>query len=105
MKRFACHRLYVSPGECYAKGVAELENDGRVCACFRLEEEISATQWIGGVIVLSSEESLERERGETFQAFVQRVLERAEGTVYAWHIADFDWVREEFTSQSKPVRL
>lgn len=49
MRRFACHYLYVSADGCYSKYVVELEDSGRVRAYFPLKEELSATQWIGGV--------------------------------------------------------
>lgn len=53
MRRFACHYLYVSADGCYSKYVVELEDSGRVRAYFPLKEELSATQWIGGVIIIS----------------------------------------------------
>ena len=53
MRRFACHYLYVSADGCYSKYVVELEDSDRVRAYFPLKEEISATQWIGGVIIIS----------------------------------------------------
>ena len=75
MRRFACHYLYVSADGCYSKYVVELEDSDRVRAYFPLKEEISATQWIGGVIIIS------------------------------WHIADFDLPGKEFTAGSRLVRL
>ena len=53
MRRFACHYLYVSADGCYSKYVVELEDSDRVRAYFPLKEELSATQWIGGVIIIS----------------------------------------------------
>ena len=55
MRRFACHYLYVSADGCYSKYVVELEDSDRVRAYFPLKEEISATQWIGGVIIISTD--------------------------------------------------
>ena len=55
MRRFACHYLYVSADGCYSKYVVELEDSGRVRAYFPLKEELSATQWIGGVIIIFSD--------------------------------------------------
>ena len=54
MRRFACHYLYVSADGCYSKYVVELEDSGRVRAYFPLKEELSATQWIGGVIIITT---------------------------------------------------
>ena len=59
MRRFACHYLYVSADGCYSKYVVELEDSGRVRAYFPLKEELSATQWIGGVIIISPMYGLE----------------------------------------------
>lgn len=105
MKRFACHYLYVSTDGCYSKYVVELEDNNTVKAYFPLKEEISATQWIGGVIILSPSSDLEIFREETFDCFLRRSIVETDVPVYAWHIADFDLKKEEFTTASKAVRL
>lgn len=106
MKRFACHHLYVSSDACFSKGVVELGDDGKVCGYFCLEEEISATQWIGGVIILSSAVNADKKDGESFRLFLERIVKKAEDVdCYAWHIADFDLIKEEFNLRSKLVRL
>ena len=69
MRRFACHYLYVSADGCYSKYVVELEDSGRVRAYFPLKEEISATQWIGGVIIISPMYELGDLFGESFVDF------------------------------------
>lgn len=60
MKRFACQRLYLSPDTYFIRYVVELGNNGKIQSYYPLEEEIYATQWIGGVIVLSREENSNR---------------------------------------------
>ena len=50
MKRFACQRLYLSPDTYFIRYVVELGNNGKIQSYYPLEEEIYATQWIGGVI-------------------------------------------------------
>ncbi len=107
VRRFACHRLYVSADGCYSKYVVELKEDESVNRYFPLKEEISATQWIGGVIVLSPFGELEIRSGESFHCFLQRVtVEVGEPSfLYAWYIADFDFAKKEFTSASKLIRL
>lgn len=105
MKRFACHHLYVSTDGCYSKYVVELEDNDTVKAYFPLKEEFSATQWIGGVIILSPSSDLEIFREETFDCFLRRSIVETDVLVYAWHIADFDLKKEEFTTASKAVRL
>lgn len=69
MRRFACHYLYVSADGCYSKYVVELEDSDRVRAYFPLKEEISATQWIGGVIIISPMYELDICSGEKFVDF------------------------------------
>ena len=59
MKRFACQRLYLSPDTYFIRYVVELGNNGKIQSYYPLEEEIYATQWIGGVIVLSARRKLE----------------------------------------------
>lgn len=107
MKRFACHYLYVSAEECHAYCVVELEAGGRVRAYFPLKEEPAATQWIGGVILVSPMQELEIDSGETFADFLQRALPETEPgqPVYAWHIAGFDLPGKRFTAESRAVRL
>ena len=74
MRRFACHYLYVSADGCYSKYVVELEDSGRVRAYFPLKEELSATQWIGGVIIISPMYGLEICSGEKFADFLHRAM-------------------------------
>lgn len=107
MRRFACHYLYVSADGCYSKYVVELEDNDRVRVYFPLKEELSATQWIGGVIVISPLCELELHSGENFSDFLKRVIMESETDVpvYAWYIADFDLIKKEFTTGSRPVRL
>lgn len=73
-----------------------------------LEEEIYATQWIGGVIVLSARRKLEpimpEKNFKTFLAQATRTNTKIQ-ECYAWHIANFDIVREEFVPQSHIIRL
>lgn len=107
MKRFACHHLYVSTDGCYYKYVVELEENGAVGKYFPLVEEISATLWIGGVIVLSPYSEIEIHPQEAFACFLRRVIVEmdTDEPVYAWHIADFDFTQKDFKSTSKVTRL
>ena len=108
MRLFACHRLYLSSDTCFVRYVVELGDDGKMQRYYPLEEEIYATQWIGGVIVLSAKEEPEpimpNESFKTFLAQVTRTNTKIQ-ECYAWHITDFDIVREEFVSQSRITRL
>lgn len=107
MKRFACHHLYVSADGCYYKYVVELEENGTVSKYFPLMEEISVTQWIGGVIVLTTYSGLEIRPHESFACFLKRAIVEMdrEEPLYAWHIADFDFIHKDFEGTSKVIRL
>ena len=86
----------------------ELGNNGKIQSYYPLEEEIYATQWIGGVIVLSARRKLEpimpEKNFKTFLAQATRTNTKIQ-ECYAWHIANFDIVREEFVPQSHIIRL
>ena len=108
MRRFACQRLYLSPDTYFIRYVVELGNNGKIQSYYPLEEEIYATQWIGGVIVLSARRKLEpimpEKNFKTFLAQATRTNTKIQ-ECYAWHIANFDIVREEFVPQSHIIRL
>ena len=54
MKRFATHRVYsLLTAEIKSSQVLELEEDGRVSKLYPFTEEISATEWLPGLVVLS----------------------------------------------------
>lgn len=105
MRRFACHHLYVSPVDCCVKYVVEIGENDRVNVCFPLKEEISATRWIGGVIILSPFPELEICAEESFISFLKRVTVKNNDSWYAWHITHFDFAKKDFTRLSRLVRL
>lgn len=107
MKRYACHHLYATADGCYSRYVVELDELCRVKAYFPLKEEIPATQWIGGVIVLSPSKRLSLGTGECFADFLQRAVGEPglEVPVYAWHIACFDFQKEGLLPESSLVCL
>ncbi|MDE5677546.1 MAG: hypothetical protein K2G02_02605 [Phocaeicola sp.] len=107
MKRFASHYLYVLPDTCHSLYVVELEDNGRLKTFFPLAQELCATQWIGGVIVISPFSDLRICSGERFADFLVRVVVGAETgmPMYAWHIAIFDCAQKEFVAGSKAIRL
>ena len=78
MRRFACQRLYLSPDTYFIRYVVELGNNGKIQSYYPLEEEIYATQWIGGVIVLSARRKLEPIMPEkNFKTFLAQVLQQS----------------------------
>lgn len=105
MKRFACHYLYASADGYYSRYVVEVNDNAEVGRYFPLMEEISATQWIGGVIVLSASAELQIDKQENFHAFLQRATAEADGPRYAWHVMGVDLLRKEFNASCSLVRL
>lgn len=107
MRRFACHYLYASADGCYARYVVELEDDGRLRRYFPLTEELSSTQWIGGIIVLSPLSELVIRPQERFADFLRRATAETgtEAPVYAWHIACADLPAKELTPESRVSSL
>lgn len=106
MKRFACHYLYVSADGYYSRYVVEVNDNAEVIRYFPLIEEICATQWIGGVIVLSTAAELQIDKHESFSAFLQKATAETDGPRYAWHVMGVDLLRKEFnTTSCSLVRL
>lgn len=100
MKRYACHRLYLSPGQYLKQAVVTLDEEGKVCHYSKLEKEIHSTEWIGGVIILSSH-SVSLPSGN-----IHEWLENNDDKQkYAWHLSQFDFEKETATSQSILRRL
>ena len=87
IKRYACHRVYDSYNHYLPQSVVTITPDGEVLECKPLTEEISSTEWIGGVIVLKP------------------ISERQTEKRYALHISDFDFQLEASTSKSIIRRL
>ena len=52
MKKYACNRLYLNNGEYISTAVVTINEMGEVESHTRLVEETSATEWIGGTIIL-----------------------------------------------------
>ena len=87
IKRYACHRVYDSNNPYLPQSVVAIAPDGEVLECKPLTEEISSTEWIGGVIVLKP------------------MSDEQPGKRYALHISDFDFQQEVPTPKSVITRL
>ena len=87
IKRYACHRVYDGNNHYLPQSVVAIAPDGEVLECKPLTEEISSTEWIGGVIVLKP------------------MSDEQHGKRYALHISDFDFQQEAPTSKSIIRRL
>lgn len=101
MKKYACNRLYVDD-RCLSQAVVVIDERGEVESYSSFSEEISGTEWIGGVIILSCRK--EKIQYNDFRHF-RKQMTSAKQDVYAWHISNFDFQKEEFTSQSIIRRL
>ena len=102
VRRYACNRLYLSCNQYISPGVVTINEEGKVQGYSALEEETSATEWIGGVIVFS--DKAENLSIETFaQCFED--TKNAKHADYAWHIFDFNFQKEMLTPQSIIRRL
>ena len=88
IKKYACHRVYDNSYNHYLpQSVVAIAPDGEVLECTPLTEEISSTEWIGGIIVLNPMSDNNTEK------------------YYALHISDFDFEQEVPTPQSIIRRL
>lgn len=103
LRRYACHRVYDAPGHYLAPSVVTVDEEGRVVSYALLTEETAATEWIGGVIVLSSCPDLSLDAD--FSSLWAAQPSADPSSLYAWHINPFDFAREAGTSQSRLRRL
>lgn len=101
-RRYACNRLYLSYNQYISPCVVTIGEEGKVQGYSPLEEETSATEWIGGVIVLSDKS--ENLSISTFAQFFEDT-KSAKHADYAWHIIYFDFQAAELTPQSIIRRL
>ena len=98
VKKYACHRLYDASDHYYPQSVVTIDEDGKVIECHPLTEETSATEWIGGIIILS--DKAEIPPFTDFQALLRLLTETNRSRIYAWHLSAFDFQQECLTSQS-----
>lgn len=94
LKRFACHRLYLAPGAYQGQSVVTLNESGEVVGFALLEEETRHTEWLGGVILLTSQKELPSEND--FSVMLQKAFPccTKEVPLYAWHLTPFDFEHE-----------
>jgi hypothetical protein len=102
MKKYACNRLYKAPGEWMSQSVVSINDRGEVEGYVPLVDETSATEWLGGIIILSDKDALPSKMN--FNELVN-YLAPAKKSVFAWHISEFDFQQETLTSRSIIRRL
>ncbi len=94
MKRYACHRVYTSPKHYLNQAYITLDEQGEVVNYATFTEEVSATEWIGGVIFLSDTTPAPT---DDFQAWAKKHIKNEGIPTYAWHLSEFNFEREEPT--------
>jgi hypothetical protein len=102
MKKYACNRLYRASEEWMPQSVVTINERGEVERIAPLLEETSATEWLGGIIILSDKKIMPSQL--KFNDLLD-YLTPVEMPLYAWHISDFDFQQEEMTSRSVIRRL
>ena len=103
MKKYACNRLYLSSNEYLSPSVVCLDDEGCVISFALLKDELDATEWIGGVVILSEVKDITFE--QNFHQLLQKSSASPNALLYAWHISNFDFNKEEFSSISTLKRL
>lgn len=102
MKKYACNRLYRASDEWMPQSVVTINERGEVERIAPLLEETSATEWLGGIIILSDKKIMPSQL--KFNDLLD-YLTPVEMPLYAWHISDFDFQQKEMTSRSVIRRL
>ena len=102
MKKYACNRLYRASDEWMPQSVVTINEKGEVERVAPLLEETSATEWLGGIIILSDKKIMPSQL--KFNDLLD-YLTPVEMPLYAWHISDFDFQQNELTSRSVIRRL
>lgn len=104
MKYFACNKLYITPQLILPQSVVEVGEGGVFKSHFLLTEEIRATEWLGGIIFLSTDCNLAcLPAAEAWNSFLTQssVIE----TKYVFHLSPFDFVNNCCLPQSRLKRL
>lgn len=101
---FACHRLYWDIDSYQGQSVVSVNKKGEVLSSKLLDEEIEHTEWIGGVIILSSMKELSLKGG--FNTLLDNAFRiKKTSPLYAWHVSCFDFEKQDLGSQSILRRL
>ena len=105
MKKFACHRLYLTPHECLRRASVTLDEQGRVAGYQTLTEETASTEWIGGVIFLLPQEEIASDANFIELLKTDSKLKETTPPLYAWHVSNYDFEQDCLTPQSVIQRL
>ncbi|MGL5959006.1 MAG: hypothetical protein ACRCZZ_10555 [Phocaeicola sp.] len=106
MRRFACHKLFLTPQLTFPQSVVEVVDGGVFNDSFLLKEEMQGTEWVGGVIFLSSQRELESlSPEEAWDAFLSCTDPQPVEKCLVWHLSSFDFSQNRATPQSRLKRL
>ena len=105
MKKFACHRLYLTPHEYLRRASVTLDEQGRVTGYQTLTEETASTEWIGGVIFLLSQEEIASDANYIELLKADSKSKETTLSLYAWHVSNYDFEQDCLTPQSVVQRL
>ena len=105
MKKFACHRLYLTHDECLKMACVTIDGEGRVVGYKSLTEETASTEWIGGVIFLLQQAEIEPEDHLNERLKANLSIGDTTNTLYAWHVSNYDFEHDCLTPQSVVQRL
>lgn len=103
MKKYAALRLYYAPDKYQGQSVVTLNEQGEVLSFFSLDEETHTTEWVGGIIILSSKATISIE--ENYNDLLTEEHYTANTPIYAWHLFPFDFKNECPTPNSLLKKL
>lgn len=75
-----------------------MDEKGEVISYAPFDEEVPFTQWIGGVILLTSTTKMELKKD--FKSTLAELTTLPNHPIHAWHLSPFDFVKEEITPDS-----
>lgn len=105
MKKFACHRLYLTPHEYLRRASVTLDEQGRVTGYQTLTEETASTEWIGGVIFLLPQEEIASDANFIELLKADSKSRETALPLYAWHVSNYDFEQDCLTPQSVVQQL
>lgn len=104
MKKFACHRLYITPNHFLKPASVTLDEEGKVTDYRTLQEETESTEWIGGILFLS--DKIRITPSKQLSELLDHIPKESEsGSLYAWHLSHYNFEQESPTDQSILQRL
>ena len=93
MRNYACHRVYTDADHYLKQAFVSIGEDEKTIRLGTYQEEMVATERIGGVIFLTT--TNEAPNGD-FHSWAKQ-QKNGQTPVYAWHLSEFDFEREEPT--------